>query len=91
MSNRSMGALRLLLGVPFYLVASLVVVPVLLVLVAGVWLLDSGWQVLTDSEGINDDNPVARFYEWYVGLFKFIAFGDDSQGGGQTVSTRARR
>lgn len=77
MGKRTQGALRLGLGLPAYIVALLVSWPIM-VAAGVVWIVDSSWQIVTGSDGLTDENPVAKAYGWYTGWFRYIAFGDSS-------------
>lgn len=81
MGKRAEGAVRLALGLPFYLLASFVVLPILFTASAIVWLADTLWQIGTDSDGLTADNPVAKAYEMYVGGYRYVAYGDTSSSG----------
>jgi len=77
MNTRTEGALRLLLGVPAYLVA-LLVGPIIMFGSIVVWFLNSSWQVATGREGLSADNVIASAYTWYVGWFQYLAYGQSS-------------
>jgi hypothetical protein len=82
MRTRLSGAARL--GLPAYAIMLLISWPIM-VLAILVYLLDTSWQILTGSDGITADNPVAKVHKWYTGAFWYVLYGDTSTTGGKSV------
>lgn len=88
-ATRVSGAARLLLGLPLYILFVLISWPVV-ILAAIIWFVDSLWQILTGSDGITAENPVARVHKWYTGAFWYVLYGDSSTKGGRSVKRWVR-
>jgi len=76
--QRRKGIARLLGGILYYL-ALVVVSPVLLLLVAGWFLVDVTVQIGTNREGLRDDGFVPRLYKKSQGTANWAFFGSDDE------------
>lgn len=89
MGQRYHGVARLVLGIPMYIVM-IVLGPVLFLLTAIVWLVDSLWQAATGSDGISADNPVTRLWKWYAAWHNYVAYGEKNRARRRTERAKRR-
>lgn len=76
--NRKQGLWRALYGAAYYAIIILVGW-IFLILYAAVFIIDVGWQILTNRDGLGEDNFAMGVYERQNKLRKFIMGGKGSR------------
>lgn len=76
MSYRTEAALRIGIGIPYYIVM-LLLSPVIGISALVVWVLDLLWQLAMNTEGVGGGNVLTSVLMWYWGNLLWIMTGDD--------------